>query len=237
MPFPLAHPAAVLPLRRYCPRYLNFPALVIGSLSPDFAYAFGSLHLGWFSHRLLAGSFGFCLPTGLVVVSVLYLARAPAVDLLPSRCGELFGPRGWKPRGSWLAFPVSVLIGAWTHIVLDSVFHQHGWLVKHLPALQKSIFWFGARRLPTWQLLYGTFSFVGAAWVAGAYLAWREQATGSRTRRPALRGSCALLFGAATLGLATDRSNINLVLLGILTTILVLGFLAATAWLFTAKQG
>ena len=40
MPFPLAHPAAVLPFRRYCSRWLNFPALVIGSLVPDLGYLF-----------------------------------------------------------------------------------------------------------------------------------------------------------------------------------------------------
>ena len=36
MPFTLAHPVAVLPFSR-C-RYCHFPALVIGSLSPDFVY-------------------------------------------------------------------------------------------------------------------------------------------------------------------------------------------------------
>ncbi|WP_245636533.1 DUF4184 family protein [Eikenella longinqua] len=36
MPFTLAHPVAVLPLAR-C-RRCHFPALVIGSLSPDFVY-------------------------------------------------------------------------------------------------------------------------------------------------------------------------------------------------------
>ena len=36
MPFTLAHPIAVLPFSR-C-RYCHFPALVIGSLSPDFVY-------------------------------------------------------------------------------------------------------------------------------------------------------------------------------------------------------
>jgi hypothetical protein len=59
MPFPVAHLAAVLPLRRYCPRYLSFPALVVGSLSPDLGYLFGHLHTDWFSHRFWAGSFGF----------------------------------------------------------------------------------------------------------------------------------------------------------------------------------
>src|SRR6266404_5342332 len=61
MAFPLAHPAAVLPLRRYCPRGFNFAALVVGSLSPDAGYLFGQRNVDEFSHRVV-GSFGFCLP-------------------------------------------------------------------------------------------------------------------------------------------------------------------------------
>jgi hypothetical protein len=85
MPFPVAHPAAVLPLRRYCPRYLSFPALVVGSLSPDFGYVFGHLQVDRFSHRFWAGSFGFCLPAGLLIVWVFYLVRAPLLAILPGR--------------------------------------------------------------------------------------------------------------------------------------------------------
>jgi hypothetical protein len=44
MPFPLAHPAAVLPLRRYCPKYLSFPVLIVGSLVPDVGYCLGRLN-------------------------------------------------------------------------------------------------------------------------------------------------------------------------------------------------
>jgi len=126
MPFPVAHPAVVSPLRRYCPRYLNFPALVVGSLSSDFGYVFGYGHVGWFSHRFWAGSIGFCLPAGLLVVWVFYLVRCPAVQLLPARYRELFRPPnlgpglfGFRPSGffrpsdfgfriwPWLALPVS----------------------------------------------------------------------------------------------------------------------------------
>ena len=66
MPFPLAHPAAVLPLGRHYPRYLSFPALIIGSLSPDVGYCSGHFRLGEFSHRLLPGSSGFCTRAALL---------------------------------------------------------------------------------------------------------------------------------------------------------------------------
>ena len=63
MPFPLAHPAAVLPLRRFCPGRLSFLALVIGSVVPDVAYCFGPLDVDVFAHTL-PGSLVFCLPMG-----------------------------------------------------------------------------------------------------------------------------------------------------------------------------
>ena len=135
MPFPLAHPAAILPLRRYCQRYLSFPALIIGSLSPDVGYFSGHFRLGEFSHRLLPGSFGFCLPVGLLLVLVFYLVRSPVVSILPARYRPAFLPLCQRPVGSPFVIVVSLLIGAWTHLLLDSITHPDGWLVEHLPVL------------------------------------------------------------------------------------------------------
>jgi hypothetical protein len=240
MPFPVAHPAAVLPLRRYCPRFLSFPALIAGSLSPDFGYLFGHLHVDWFSHRFWAGSFGFCLPVGLLIVCVFYLVRCPLLEILPGRCKELFSPLCRRPAGPWLALPVSVLIGAWTHNLLDSLSHSDGWLVEHIPALRQPVSWFGATGVPVCDLLYAGLTFCGAAWLADGYLRWLGQATGSpAVARPATRWSCVLLFGAATLALATvgrgEHQVLSLIPLRIVTAAVVLGFLAATIWLFRAR--
>jgi hypothetical protein len=253
MPFPVAHPAAILPLRRYCPGHLSFPALIVGSLSPDFGYLFGHAHVDWFSHRFWAGSFGFCLPVGLLIVWVFYLVRGPAVHLLPSRYRELFQPRnvepgmlGFRPSDfgfrtwPWLALPVSVLLGAWTHNLLDSVSHPDGWLVKHLPTLRQPAFWLGATGVPVCNLLYAGFTFFGAAWLVDCYLRWLGEASGAPAlRRPATRWSGALLVGVATLALATAGRGahqfLGLIPLGIVTVVVALGFVAASVWLFRAK--
>ncbi|MGD0262087.1 MAG: DUF4184 family protein [Verrucomicrobiota bacterium] len=240
MPFPVAHPAAILPLRRYCPRYLSFPALIAGSLSPDFGYVFGDLHVDWFSHRFWAGSFGFCLPAGLLIVWIFYLVRSPLLEILPGRYKELFGPLCRRPAGPWLAFPVSVLIGAWTHDLLDSLSHPDGWLVEHIPLLRQPLFRFGATGVPACDLLYAAFTFCGAAWLADCYLRWLGQTAGSPALgRPATRWNCALLFGTAMLALATvgrgEHQLLGLIPLGILTVAVVLGLLAATAALFNNR--
>jgi hypothetical protein len=94
--------------------------------------------------------------------------------------------------------------------------------------------------VPVCDLLYAGLTFCGAAWLAAYYLRWFEQATcATALHRPATRWCCALLFGAAMLALATaGRGNhrfLGLISLGIVTVVVVLGFLAATAWLFNAR--
>src|SRR5215471_2898907 len=79
MAFPLAHPAAVLPFRRWF-KWLNFPALVIGSLVPDAGYLvppFDEL-----SHRFL-GSLVFGLPVGGVILAAFYALRMPVAVRMP----------------------------------------------------------------------------------------------------------------------------------------------------------
>ena len=98
MPFTLAHPAAVLPLRRFCPRFLNFPALVVGSVGPDAGYAFGWLGADQVSHRFL-GSFVFCLPVGLVLVGLFKCAVRSAECRMQRERDEQRRDEGTKNGG------------------------------------------------------------------------------------------------------------------------------------------
>jgi len=63
LPFTLAHPAAVLPLRR---TGLVFSALVVGSMAPDFPYFLSVSDAIRWGHST-RGVFLFCLPFGLLV--------------------------------------------------------------------------------------------------------------------------------------------------------------------------
>jgi hypothetical protein len=233
MPFPLAHPAAVLPLRRCCPRQLNFPALVIGSLTPDLGYAFGNLHVDWFSHRFWAGSLGFCLPAGLVLVAAFYSLRRPMVGILPARYQQALLPLCDRGAGSPVRIVVSLLIGAWTHILLDSVTHEDGWMVEHLPGLRRLLPSFGKEPLPVYDLLYAACTFFGVAWLAHSYLRWLDRiALASRPSRPAgsLCWSLPLAASILVLSLVSRGPHrwIGVITGGIAALMLVLGFLAAT---------
>lgn len=155
MPFPLAHPVAVLPLRRFCPRHLNFCALLLGSLVPDFGYAlddlasfprflglvfgasvqnFDAVRQDWewsdFSHSL-AGSLGFCLPVGLLVLLVFLGLRASFVTLLPNPFRELLLPLCAKRPFLFFQCVFSLLIGIFLHLGWDTFTHDNGWLVKN----------------------------------------------------------------------------------------------------------
>src|SRR5262245_55917125 len=98
MPFPLAHPAAVLPVRRFCPRFLSFPALVAGSVSPDAGYLL-STGVEDVSHRLVGG-LGFGLVTGLIMLFVFYFLCPPLMTFLPAGWRQMLSPFWRQPLGS-----------------------------------------------------------------------------------------------------------------------------------------
>jgi hypothetical protein len=234
MPYPLAHPAAVLPLRRCCPRWFNFPALVIGSLCPDAGYYFGPLHLEKLSHRFVTGSFEFCLPVGLLLLLLFYSARRAVVERLPSRLRRVFEPLCLRPAGSPLIIAVSLLVGSWTHIFLDSLTHENGWLVEHLPVLQANLV-AGKYHFRVCDLLYAVCTCAGAAYVAVVYLTWLEWAAGTfGWIFPGFKPVATLAFAAVTLLLSfanhSTSSRAGLVAIGFLTAALATFFFAVTVW-------
>jgi hypothetical protein len=199
MPFTLAHPAVVLPFRRFCPRFFNFPALVVGSICPDAGYCFGSLHLEDLSHRLI-GSIEFCLPVGLIILGFFYGLRQAFIERLPERPRKIFEPFCLHPVGSPLTVVISLLSGIWIHLLLDSFTHKQGWLVENLPMLQTPVFSVGTHDFKIFNLLWYICSFAGVAWL---YLAWEQwqnaSAASVRQARNLGKLSRAALVGALLL--------------------------------------
>lgn len=183
MPFPLAHPAAVLPLRRYCPRFLSFPALVAGSLSPDLGYFFSGLGIDAFAHSML-GSIGFSLPVGLLGLLLFYRASYFAARHYPVFHQRVILPFSAPRRTPVWGVILSVLIGSWTHLLLDSITHKNGWLALHLPLLQHTVLAFHYRRLRVCHLLWYGCSFLGMAWLFLAFRSWQESHLSGSVRMP-----------------------------------------------------
>ncbi len=199
MPFPLAHPAAILPFRRYCPRWFSFPALVVGSLVPDLSYCSGNVRLDELAHRP-EGAIIFAFPVGMLCLAIFYWLRSPVRRLLPGRLREIFGPFLEEPAGPIWVMCISVVLGALTHIFLDSLTHRDGWFVQHLPLLQIRIGEFLKHNVRIYQVLWFGCTLGGVGWLAWTYLCWLKSRTGSprlssaRTRFTYALGACTLVL-------------------------------------------
>jgi Domain of unknown function (DUF4184) len=127
MPYPFAHPAALLPLAPLMGRLAVPSALVIGSIVPDFwqVLPFGSRQLSHSGSGLVL----FCLPVGLALYLVFHLLlKNPCMALLPPALAgrvRAFAVTG-LPAVPWHAVLASLLAGALTHILWDRLTHEHG---------------------------------------------------------------------------------------------------------------
>jgi len=170
MPFTLSHPAAVIPLRRPLGRRAVLSALVIGSMTPDFAYFVGVQSLRASTHTLASIAW-FSLPLGWIAyLGFQFVLKRPAVFLLP---------RGFRARldaaPKLQAFwPVTgcLAIGALTHIGWDSFTHDSGALVQRLPLLRH--LWVELWGVPvgSYQILQHGSTLLGIAGIAGSVAAW-----------------------------------------------------------------
>jgi hypothetical protein len=178
MPWTFAHPAAVVPLRRFCPRPLNFAALVIGALTPDFGYYVGLFGVATYAHTL-PGSFLVCVPTGLALLACFYLVRRPVWNLLPQPHRALLQPLVTTPAPVRLASlflaGLSILVGAWTHNAWDSLTHRSGWMVSEYPVLKEPIIPLGDSHLPLYYVLQHLSTLVGVVVLIAAYYLWMRR--------------------------------------------------------------
>jgi Domain of unknown function (DUF4184) len=152
VPYPFAHPAAVLPLAPLMGRLAAPSALVIGSVVPDLWY-FVPLVSREASHSP-AGLFWFCLPLGLAAYALFHLLlKQPLIALLSPRLAG-FTCAG-MPAVPWYAVVASLLVGVLTHIAWDGLTHSdgHAWL-QHASTLAGSAIlaawiWRKLRHAPT----------------------------------------------------------------------------------------
>jgi hypothetical protein len=134
VPFTLAHPAAILPVRSFKP--LRTVPLILGAMAPDFRdYLPWSVRSAFPNTHTLRASVFVCVPLCLLVLAALYLLREPLTALLSPRarwlCLSAIEPFGRRSR-EWLLAPLSILVGAWSHLLWDSFTHGNGWMVRHL---------------------------------------------------------------------------------------------------------
>ena len=187
MPWTLSHPAAVLPFRRLSPWPLDFAALVVGSMTPDIGYYIGNFALADLAHTL-RGTFVACVPTGVVMLFILYVFSRPVCHSFPEPHRTSLQPLCPNfPKGpmAWCIALLSLLIGAWTHNFWDAFTHRHGWFAERIPWLQQPVITISSATFHVALLLQHLSTIVGFAIILIVYERWLR-------RHRFRQGRCAL---------------------------------------------
>jgi hypothetical protein len=142
MPFTLAHPAAVLPLRPLA-RSQTLP-LILGSIAPDLLYyvpaRFEERWAGG-THTWL-GSVTLDLPLGLVALLLTISLRRPLAALMSSRARALYlhaVDEFLSRRRNWWLAPLGILVGVWTHLLWDEFTHPGTGAARHFALLRTPV--------------------------------------------------------------------------------------------------
>jgi Domain of unknown function (DUF4184) len=192
MPFTFAHPAAVLPLRRFCQGRLVWSAVVIGTIAPDLEYFIRLTPRARLTASLPVGLV-WDLVGGLLLFMLFHgLVKKPATLLLPARHLRAIWPivveKSRLTVGRGLAIGASLLVGAGTHRLWDSFTHRDGWAVQQIAALRGLLFELGRYQITTFKFLQHGSTLVGFVAIGLVYLHWlRRQPPTPSERAPVLR--------------------------------------------------
>jgi hypothetical protein len=205
MPFTLAHPAAVLPLRRL--RYLRSAPLILGAVTPDLPYyvpaRFGRLEPDM--HTFI-GSLTTGVLLGCALLAGVFLLRRPLTALLSPRARSLclgaLRPFQGRPL-EWLLAVPAIVLGVWSHLLWDSFTHSDGWVVHRVAALRSPVS-IGAYHGTVFHVLQYLSSVLGLLVLVAWYRKLPAPATSSTAGAArsvvgpalALVASAALLIGA-----------------------------------------
>lgn len=161
MPFTFAHPAAVLPLKKMMPRFLILEALIIGSLTPDLAYYFFQFRISSIAHTFL-GSLYLDLPAGLALWAAYRYCLPILMPLFPASLAALMPAKvQWRWNSAiFAALCISILLGAWSHIVWDAFTHQRG-AFGEIPLLNQLVFKFRGEDFQVYKILQHVSSVLG----------------------------------------------------------------------------
>jgi uncharacterized protein DUF4184 len=133
-----------LPLHRLTRGRLPLSALMIGAMSPDFAYFISFVANRTHTHDL-AGLFTFCLPVGLAVwLLFVRVLEQPTVALLPEPWRSRFTRAPDVINVHALLFAsLGILLGAMSHIAWDSFTHAFTPVTDVFPILRSRLFTLG----------------------------------------------------------------------------------------------
>ena len=145
----------------------------MGSLPPDFAYLIAGRPHRTIGHELNS-IFMLDLTLSLLTLVEMSLATPGLATLLPGRFAE---PRRrleawrvpWRSPGQVVRLLLAILVGASSHIVIDSFTHAGDWGTRYIPRLNTRI---GAGNITVAYLFQLSLSAAGAAALALVFSRW-----------------------------------------------------------------
>ncbi|MFJ7182554.1 DUF4184 family protein [Lysinibacillus xylanilyticus] len=171
MPLTFAHPAAVIPFCRKS-KYINFSAMVLGSMAPDFEYFLRGQPIGEIGHTF-TGFFLLNLPLVVMIYFIYHqIIRLKVVHHLPNflqvtSSYKVEGSKKWKT----VVFCYSALFGMLTHVVWDSFTHKHGFMVVNFSILTNTFNVYGYQ-IPVYKFLQHGSTLLGISLIIG-YMYYR----------------------------------------------------------------
>lgn len=164
MPFTLSHPAYLLPFEKTLER-LSVTALVVGSMVPDFEF-FLKMKVGENIGHHFWGILVFDLPLGLVICFLFHaLVRDFFIQSLRNKERDKlikFIEFNWPSYFAKhpLRVMFSLLLGIFSHLILDAFTHHDGWAVMYIPILSYNVSVLG-KLIPLFYLIQIISSIIG----------------------------------------------------------------------------
>jgi hypothetical protein len=174
MPFTFSHPAIILPLTTTKRLRLSATGLIVGSMTPDFEYFIRMKVQSDYSHTL-AGLFWFDLPLGLILCFIYHgIVRNCFIDNAPAfiqKRLDKFKSFNWIKYFSlnWFIVCISVIIGAFSHLLWDSFTHETGYFVERSSLLKESVYLNGLA-VPIYKVIQHLSSLIGGLITVTAFL-------------------------------------------------------------------
>ncbi|MGO4110884.1 DUF4184 family protein [Paenibacillus sp. YAF4_2] len=164
MPYTLAHPLYAFPIKYLNRKVFSMTGLVLGSMGPDIEYfIFLAPHqtIGHTIQGLFMQVIPLCVLLGLLfhyVVKKPLAMHLPSLFQLDKRAFNLLNRWDMTTFRAWLIYLLSVVIGFYTHILVDAFTHERGYFVYHLDVLSHQT---DLLHLPVYKLLQYSFSLLG----------------------------------------------------------------------------
>jgi len=159
----LSHQAPAVALKIARPRWFDGTALVLGSMTPDFTYAFAGSRF-WLNGHTPVGLVVFCLPVT-VAMSCVVRARVAAVAFaqLPDTPLRLHDYRVLASRRPAISITVmSAFVGAASHALWDTFTHDGRWGYQHVAILRHDVATVADRSYSVAQVLQYSSHVLGA---------------------------------------------------------------------------